>query len=161
MRICDAVPEIETVTLPSPVVHVPEKVGLVLFDGVATAFKVTTGFVVSTVKLIELLVPLLPAASVWNATAEYEPSASAGDAATENAPATHGADNASVVGPVTASATAPSPVEQLPEMVGVMFDDGVVTAFKVTTGAVVSTVKLTALLVPVFAAASVCDATAE
>ena len=111
--------------------------------------------------LIVLLVPLLPAVSVWNATAEYEPSASAGDAATENAPATHGADNASVVGPVTASATAPSPVEQLPEMVGVMFDDGVVTAFKVTTGAVVSTVKLTALLVPVFAAASVCDATAE
>ena len=137
-----------TVTLPSPVAHVPEKVGVVAFDGVTTASKVTTGAVVSTTKLIVLLVPLFPAASLWNATAEYEPSVSAGDAATEKTPNTHGADNASVVGPVTASATVPSPVEQVPEKVGVVFDDGVETAFKVTTGEVVSTVKLTALLEP-------------
>ena len=148
MLVCTAVPVSATATLPSPVVQVPEKVGLVAFDGVATAFKVNTGDIVSTTKLIVLLVPLLPAASLWNATAEYAPSARAGDAAAENAPATHGADNASVVGPVTASATAPSPVEQVPEKLGVVFDDGVVTAFRVTTGAVVSTVKLTAALEP-------------
>ena len=44
--------------------------------------------------------------------------------------------------------TVPSPVEQLPEKAGTVFDDGVVTALKVTTGEVVSTVKLTALLEP-------------
>ena len=149
-----------TVTFPSPVVQVPENVGVVFDDGVATAFKVTAGAVVSTTKLAAELDPVFPAASVWDATAEYEPSPS-DDAAAENKPATHGAVWDWVPLPVIPMLTIPSAVVQVPARVGVVFDDGVATAFNVTVGAMESTTKETEVLEPVFAAASVCDATPE
>jgi hypothetical protein len=149
-----------TVTLPSPVVQVPAKVGVVLLEGDGIALSVTTGAVVSTTKVRVELVPVFPAASVWDATALYEPSARAGDAATPNDPAEHAALSVSLVGPVIVTVTAPSPVVQVPVSVGVVSWVGVATASSVTTGAVVSTTNVRVVLVPVLPAASVWDATA-
>ena len=150
-----------TVTVPSPVVQVPENVGVVFDDGVATAFKVTTGAVVSTPKLTVELDPMLPAASVCDPTAEYEPSPSDATTTTENAPTTHGTVRDWVPAPEIPMLTGPSAVPQVPVSVGVVFDDGVATEFSVTLGAVVSTTNATEELEPVFVAASVWDATAE
>ena len=59
-----------TVTLPSPEVQVPEKVGAVFDDDDGSALRVTTGAVVSMTNPRLTLVPVLPAASVCDATAE-------------------------------------------------------------------------------------------
>ena len=161
LRVCDAVPVTVTVTFPSPTAQVPEKVGVVFGDGVAIAFNVTIGAVVSTTKLTAELDPVFPAASVCDATAEYEPSPSEGAAETENTSATHGAVSNWVPVPVMPTLTIPSGVAHVPVRVGVVFDEGVATAFSVTVGAAVSTTNETVELDPVFAAASVWEATAE
>ena len=80
---------------------------------------------------------------------------------TEYRPEVHAVETDSVVGPVTATVTVPSPVVQVPAKVGVVLLDAAGSAFRVTTGAVVSMTKLRVTLVPVLPAASVCDATAE
>ena len=49
----------------------------------------------------------------------------------------------------------------VPEKLGVVFDDGVVTTFNVTTGADVSTVKLTAAVDDELVASSDCEAMTE
>ena len=148
------VPVMPTLTIPSGVAHVPVRVGVTFDDGVATAFSVTVGAAVSTRNETVELAPVFVAASVWDAAAEYEPSPSAGAAATEKTPELHAAVRVCVAAPDTATVTSPSPVVHVPEKLGVAFEDGVATTFNVTTGAVVSTVKLTAAVDDEFAASS-------
>ena len=73
----------------------------------------------------------------------------------------HAAVRVCVAAPDTATVTSPSPIVHVPEKVGVVFGDGVVTTFNVTAGAVVSTVKLTAAVDDEFVASSDCEATTE
>ena len=62
-------PDTVTVTFPSPLEQEPRNDGVVLLVGVGTASSVSTGTEVSMPKARVELVPVLPAASVWDATA--------------------------------------------------------------------------------------------
>jgi hypothetical protein len=146
-------------TSPSPLEHVPENVGVASFSGEVTAAKATTGAAVSITKVRVALVPVLPAASVCLATAVDAPSSSAA-VVTEYAPSRQDADRVNGVGPATEIVTGPSPVEQLPDSVGVASFDGVGNACNVTRGGVESITNDRVVLVSLLPAASVWLATA-
>src|SRR5215207_6251125 len=157
--------------LPAP----PDSSGVVSFVNEPSPglVKLTVGAVVSgasTVNVRVALVPMLPAPSCCSARAVYWPLASAGVTSADHEPpdlATVSVRTGDPDVPVPAqtftvtSLESPAAVPAAPDRTGV---GSVVSApsaglVTVTTGAVVSTVKLRAALVPLLPASSACSAT--
>jgi hypothetical protein len=139
-----------------------------LMDEPSTGLTTATpeGAEVSTVKVFTALVVELPAASVWVAVTVWEPLARAPDAGTDHdVPERVALSVWTVVAPcLTTTLTvleSPAALPAVPEKVGVaLLVDDPLTGLRTATptGATESIENVTTELVPVFVAASVCDA---